>query len=183
MEDWPPLVLGFEVNEVLCVEEAGSIGPVVGTTNLAGDLSYLGERGEDNSRPVHDIDATGWSFAGSERAPHPDSAFVEVGEELRTQDAAEEEKGREGKDTARAGEDYQPMADGPAGCEAIAIGDPDKDGVVPLLRIPDEEEAGKNGRQHQRVHQGAEEGEGYCPGHWLEEPALNSLQCEDWQVG
>src|SRR5580698_713294 len=156
MEDWPPLILGLEVNEVFGVEEAGRIGPIVGTANLTGDLGDLRERSEDHTCPVHNIDAVGWSLAGSERTAHPDSAFVEVRQELRTQNPTEYEIGGECKNTTCATYDHQAMTDSPIGCDAIVIGEPDENRVVPLLRILDEEKARKNGRQHQREQQRSE---------------------------
>ena len=95
VEDGTPLVLGLEVDEVFGVEEAGGVGAVVGTAGLADDLGDLGKAGEDEPGLVGDGEAFGGAGAGSERAADPDGAFVEVREELRADDAAEDEEAAE----------------------------------------------------------------------------------------
>ena len=41
VEDGPPLLLRFQVDEVFGVEEAGGVGAIVGTADLADDLRSL----------------------------------------------------------------------------------------------------------------------------------------------
>ena len=88
-EDVAPLGLRFEVDEVFGVEETGGVGAVVGAPGLTDDLGHLGKGGEDKARLVHDAQALRGTGAGSECAADPDGAFVEMGEKLRADDAAE----------------------------------------------------------------------------------------------
>ena len=103
VEDGAPLLLGLEVDEVLGVEEAGGVGAVVGAAGLADDLGDLGKGGEDDARLVHDAQALGGAGGGSERAAHPDGAFVEVRQELGADDAAEAEEDGEAAAQGRRG--------------------------------------------------------------------------------
>ena len=86
VEDGPPLVLGHQIDEVFGVEKARGIGAVVGPADLADHVRDLGKGGQDDARLIHDGHALGGAGAGSQRAAHPDGAFIQVGQELRADD-------------------------------------------------------------------------------------------------
>ena len=85
----PPLLLGLQIGEVLGIEEAGGIGSVVRTPGLAGALGHFGKRTKDESRLIHEPDAFGGSGAGSQRAAHPQRAFIQMRQEFGADHAAE----------------------------------------------------------------------------------------------
>ena len=87
----PPLFFRLQVDEVFGIKEAGVIRSVIGTAHLAGALRHFGERAEHDSRLVRDPDTLVRPGAGRKRAAHPQCAFIEVGQEFRTDDAAERE--------------------------------------------------------------------------------------------
>ena len=92
MKDGPPLFLGLQVHEVFGVEEAGGVGAVVGTPDLAGALRHFGKRAEHDARLVGDADAFAGAGAGRESAAHPERAFIQMRQEFGTDHAAEGQK-------------------------------------------------------------------------------------------
>ena len=95
MEDGPPLLFRFQVDEVFGVKEAGVIGSVVRTPHLAGALRHFGKGAQHDSRLVRDPDPLVRAGAGRKRAANPECAFVEVRQEFGTDDAAESQVSRE----------------------------------------------------------------------------------------
>src|SRR5579862_3290308 len=91
MEKRAPIFFALEVDEVFGVEEAGGVGSIVGTAGLTDDLGYLRERGHDDAGLVGEFDARGGAFAGRQCSANPDGAFIEVGQELRTDRTADGE--------------------------------------------------------------------------------------------
>ena len=83
MEDGTPLLLRLQIDEVLGVEEAGSVGAVVGPAGLADHLRHFRKRRHDDARLVGEVDAGGGPFAGRQSSANPDRAFVEVRQKLR----------------------------------------------------------------------------------------------------
>ena len=86
------LLLGLQVDEVFGVEEAGGVGAVVGTADLADDLVTSGKEASMTRAWFITRDAFGRAGAGRERAAHPDGAFVEMGQKLGADDAAERQE-------------------------------------------------------------------------------------------
>ena len=98
MEDGTPLFLSLQIDEVFGVEEAGSVGAVVGAAGLADDLRDFRKRGHHQARLVREVDAGGGTFARRQRSAHPDGAFVEMGKKLRADGPAEGEIDGDGKE-------------------------------------------------------------------------------------
>ena len=184
MEDGTPLLLGLEIDKVLGVEEAGGVGAVIGASGLAHDLGDFREGGHHDARLVGEVDAGSGAFAGRQRAAHPDGAFVEVGQELRADGAAEGEIDGDGEEHAGNADCGAAMLDGRAYRRAIMPREPQHDAgcrhsLAPFLNW----QTGQHGRHKHGEAQRAKQCEGHCPGHGLEEPALDCLQREDGQVG
>ena len=78
MEDWTPLFLRLEVNEVLRVEESGCVGAVIGTPDLIDNLRDFRVAGQDDARLVGDREALFGTRGRSQRAAHPHGAFIQV---------------------------------------------------------------------------------------------------------
>ena len=79
MEDRTPFFLQLKIDEILGVEKSGSVGAVVGTTDLTCDLGDFGERSEDDTGAIHDIDTHGGASTRRESSAHPNCAFIKVG--------------------------------------------------------------------------------------------------------
>ena len=173
---------GLQIDKIFGVEEAGRIGAVVGPADLADDLRDLGKRGQNDARLVHGGHALGRAGAGSQRAAHPDRAFIQVRQELRADDAAEAQKARQQQRAHRHADGNVAMFDGPGRRMAVAIGEPAHHRVVPFARALGEEEARQHRREQHGEDQRAQQGERHRPGHGLEQTALDRLQRKDRQV-
>ena len=183
VEDGTPVFFSLEVDEVFGVEEAGGIGAVVGAAGLADDLGDLRETGHHDAGLVGEVDAGGRAFAGRQRAANPDGALVEVRQELRADGTA---KGQVDGDGERAGGDAEgdvAMQDGGADGDAIVVDEPLHDGVMPLFGAFVEERSWPYGSNRDGKDERAEQGKSDGPGHGLEEPAFDSLEGEDGQIG
>ena len=89
MKDGSPLVLGLQVDEIFRVAESSRVGSIVGRPGLRDDLGDLGERGEDIAGLLGEARAFRLAYAVGHRATRPNGAFVQVGQKLRANDAAE----------------------------------------------------------------------------------------------
>ena len=89
VKDRTPFFLGFQVDKIFGIEEAGGVGAVIGTADLAGALRNFGKRAEHDARLIRDADAFVGSGAGSERAAHPERAFIEMRQKFGADGAAE----------------------------------------------------------------------------------------------
>ncbi len=91
VENRPPLISGFQIDEEFGIEKAGVIGAVIGTAHLAGALRNFGKRAEDDAGLIRDADAFVGAGAGGERAANPERAFIEMRQEFGADGAAESE--------------------------------------------------------------------------------------------
>ncbi len=150
VKDGTPLVLGLEVDEVLGIEEAGGVGAVVRAANLADDLGDLWEARQHDSGLVGDGEALGGAGAGGQGTAHPDGAFIEVGQELRSDHAAEGQEAAKSQHSAGNGKRHNLVVDCPCGACAIAVGKPAHHWVLPLAGAVREHEARQNRREEHR---------------------------------
>src|SRR5690242_10640963 len=97
MKDRPPLLLGFEVYEILGIEEASRVRTVVGPSHLAGSHGHFGKRRQNDAGLIRDAYALGGSSARSQSSANPNCALVQVGQELRPDHTAEHEERRQDK--------------------------------------------------------------------------------------
>ena len=97
MKDRPPFFFRFQIDEVFGIEKAGRIRAVIRPPRLTGALRDLGERAKNDPRLIRHPDPFVRPGAGRKRAPHPERAFIQVGQEFGTDDAAEREVKRKEK--------------------------------------------------------------------------------------
>jgi hypothetical protein len=142
MKDGPPLVLGLQVDEIFRVAESSRVGSIVGRAGLRDDLGDLGERGEDIAGLLGEARAFRLAYAVGHRAARPNSAFVQMRQELRANDTAECQEHSDGQ-RSQANADYNhAVFDSPARAGPVALGEKNHDRIVPLLdAIPEEDGA------------------------------------------
>ncbi len=122
VKDRPPLFFGFQVDEVLGIEEAGRVRSVVRAPDLAGALRDLGKRAEHDASLVRHPNAFVGPGAGRECAAHPERAFIQVGQKLGTDDAAEGQINCAMQRPKHANTDRERTpANGPADGSAVAL--------------------------------------------------------------
>ena len=97
MKDRPPFFLRLQIDEVFGIEKAGRIRAVIRPSGLTGALRDFGKRAKNDSRLIRHPDTFVRPGAGRKRAPHPERAFIQVGQEFGTDDAAEREVKRKEK--------------------------------------------------------------------------------------
>ena len=90
MEHGSPLFFRFQIDEILSIEKAGSVGPVVRSTHLAGCGSDLRERSQDYASLIGQAKPFGGSGAWRECAAHPDGAFIQMRKEFGADSAAQQ---------------------------------------------------------------------------------------------
>ena len=88
----PPLRARQQINEELRVVEAAGIAAVIGASHLAYDLLDLGKIGQRQAGLLGKRHPRGGARARSQRAAHPDRAFIQVRQKLGTDHAAETKK-------------------------------------------------------------------------------------------
>ena len=91
MKNGPPLFLGLQVHEIFRIAESSRVGSVVGRSGLRDDRGDFGERSEDVARLSGEAFPFRETRAVRHRAAGPNRAFIEMGQELRADDAAERE--------------------------------------------------------------------------------------------
>ena len=87
-----PLGTGQEIHKEFRVVEAAGIAAIIGASHLAHDLLDLGKVGERAARRFRERHARRGPGARSQRAAHPDRAFIQVGQKLRADHATETQK-------------------------------------------------------------------------------------------
>jgi hypothetical protein len=114
VEDRAPLVFRFQIDEKFGVEEAGRVGAVVGAADLAGAPGTSGKE----HRMIRAWLATRMPSSGpvdSERACRaPKGAFIEMGQELGADHAAEEQQRLPTQNQPGHADGYVAMPDRPA---------------------------------------------------------------------
>ena len=89
VKDRAPLVVRLQVDEILGVAESAGVGSVVGPADLRHHVCDLRETTRRHSRSlVGELLAFRKAGAVCQRAARPDSAFIQVRQELRADDAA-----------------------------------------------------------------------------------------------
>src|SRR5262249_50444163 len=182
VEQRPPLLLRLQVHEVLRIEEAGDVGSVVWASDLAHAARHLWKRREDESRLTHEAHAFGRPGARRKSPAHPDRAFVEMGQEFRSDDAAAREKRADRKTHGGAADNQPAMRDRPTNLLAVAFAETGQHRVVPFGRARSKQQARQYRRDHHREGERAQQGERDCPRHRLEQTAFDLLQREDRQI-
>ena len=181
VEDRPPLLLRLQVHKIFGVKEAGVIRPVVWPPHLTCALRNLGEGTKYDSRLVRNPDAFIWASAGRKRAANPECAFIQVGQEFGTNDAAESQVIREGhQKQAHTGGDH-PASNRPAERHVVSFAHERHDWVMPFLRPLRKREACQHRCDQDREQQRPEQREGNGPSHGVKEPAFDPLQRKDRQ--
>jgi hypothetical protein len=175
MEDRSPFFLWFQVNEIFGVEKAGGVRAVVGAADLAGALGNLWKRAKHNAGLIGNPDAFVGAGAGGESAAHPESAFIEMGQEFRADNAAEGEKISQQNHKQADTDGDVAMANGPSNGKAVSLNQKVQDGVAPFFGAFGEGETAKDGGDHNGEQQGAQQGECYRPGHGMEQPSFYAL--------
>ena len=181
MEHGPPLLLRPQVDEVLGVEEAGVVGAIVGTPDLADYFRHLGEPGEHDAGLIHDARALGGAGTGGQRAARPDGAFVQVRQEFGPNGPGQQHRTGQGQHR-RAGRDPT-KPDGPAQRLAINPREEQHQRVAPFPGASGKHDAGQHGNQEHGEEQRPRQGEGDRPGHGPEQATFHALQREDGHVG
>ena len=114
VKDGPPLFFGFQADKVLGVEEAGGVGSVIRASHLAGGLHDLGKRGQQHSNLIRQPDALTRPGAGRQGATHPERAFIQMGQEFRSDSAAQHQIGGAAQSHHRHAHHHPAMMNGPA---------------------------------------------------------------------
>src|ERR1700722_5046211 len=105
-----------------------------------------------------------------------------MGQEFRTNYAAEHQESCQGESGGSDGDGEDAMVDGPADGDAIFIAQENHYGIGPFFHTVAEDQQREDRRNHDRENQSAEQGERAGPGHGLEEAAFDALQSEDGQI-
>src|SRR5580658_6088009 len=103
-------------------------------------------------------------------------------QKLRADGAAEGEIDGDGKERYSNGERGPAMDDGRADRGTIVPDHPFHQRIPPLFGAFAKSKTGAHRSYDNRETKRSNQRECYCPGHRLEEPALDSLQGKDWQV-
>src|SRR5271163_2945069 len=87
-----PFFFRLEIDKKLGIEESRSIGPIIRTPHLTPALRNFREGTKNDARLVHHTDAFVGSGAGSQRAPHPKRAFIQMRKKFGTNCAPKSEE-------------------------------------------------------------------------------------------
>ena len=130
-----PLGSGPQIHEEFRVVEAAGVAAIIGAAHLADDLLDLGKAGQRAARSSGERHARGRAGARSQRAAHPDRAFIKVRQEFRSDHAAETQKQHDcQRQQAEPQRDLQ-VIETPFQQTAVALLQPVKDRVAPLLDL------------------------------------------------
>src|ERR1700733_15316745 len=183
VEHWSPLVLRLQVNEILGVTEAASVGSVIGTAHLGDHGFHFRKRRENIAFVVGELLAFRKTGTVGQSSPGPDRSFIEMRQELRANYTAkgQEERPRQGRDPNPGDDPAIPHR--PAQSLAVACSQIIHHPVAPFMdafaeKYSCQHRCDENGKRH-RTQQSQRD----CPGHGPEEPTLNPLQREDRQIG
>ena len=136
VENGTPIFFRFEIDEVFGIEEAGSIGAVIGASDLAGALRNFGKRAQDDARLVHDADAFVGPGAGRKRAANPDCAFIEMRQKFGADAPLNARKFPSRIATAADADGDVAVTNGRAHGSAIAFGEPTTSPGCAILFAP-----------------------------------------------
>ena len=142
MKDRSPFVLGLQVDEVFRVAESSRVGSIVGRASLRDNLGDLGERGEDIARLLSEVRAFRLAYAVGHRTARPNSAFVQMRQELRANDTAERQEKGDGQRSQATADYDQAVLDSPAQTAPVAFDEKDHHRILPLRHLTAEQEAG-----------------------------------------
>src|SRR5580704_16600236 len=81
----PPFFLGLQIDEELGVEKARGVRPVVGPAHLAGTMWDLRKGAQYGASLIRHTGPFGLACTRRQYSAHPDSALVEVRQELGTE--------------------------------------------------------------------------------------------------
>ena len=141
MEHRPPLVLLFQVYEILGIAESSGVGSIVGPPHLGHDFRHLRKGREDQAGLVGEARALGETGAVGQCSASPDCTLVQVRQEFRADHSAECQIGRrtEGRD-AHAERDPA-VPDRPTQIRLINAGQEGHDRVAPFSNSLAKEDA------------------------------------------
>ena len=145
MKNRAPLVFGPEIDEVLGIEEAGSVRAVIGTPCLADDLLDLGKGSHDQARTIHYVEAGRGSAGGCKGAARPDGALIEMGQELGADHAGGDQKRAKNQRPGGTAHRHAGPVDVPDHQRPVAPRDPVQHRIFPLGGAVAEQKAGQRG--------------------------------------
>src|SRR5580693_8199863 len=79
-----PLLFRLQIHKVLGVEKSCSVGSVIRPPHLTGALGDFWKRTQQRPRAIRQGDAFGLAGARRKSAAYPDGAFIQMRQELRT---------------------------------------------------------------------------------------------------
>ena len=147
MENRAPLFLGFQIDAVFGVEKPGGIGPIVRPSHLAGHVRDFRKRGQKDARPICHPGALAGAGAGRQRSPHPERAFVEVRQKLRTDHPTLPQINCGGQASQRHPDGHSPVVDGPSHTTPVTRRQEGYDRVRPFAGALTKQETRQHGRQ------------------------------------
>src|SRR5215471_14127727 len=87
--------MGTQVDEKLRVVEAAGIAAIVGASDLAHDLRDFGKFRKHAAGSLCDCNTGRWPGARRQCSTNPDRSFIQMGKELRADDATQAEEQHE----------------------------------------------------------------------------------------
>src|SRR5579862_7419994 len=87
-----PFLAWKQIHKEFGIVKAAGVAAVIGASDLADHLRYLGEPCHHHASAIGNVDAGRRAGARSQRSAHPDRALIEMRQEFRTYDSAHAEK-------------------------------------------------------------------------------------------